>query len=116
MYKIHPIEEEIIAKSIYPDLEENQLLFAVNENGKFTGRGICEIKEDTVCILKIEAPYDDARTLMFLSMLSYAEKRGAEKGICLNIDLKDLCERYGFDNEMSVKLKGFFNPGAHCNH
>ncbi len=116
MYKIHPIEEILVAKSLYPDLKEGQLLFAVNEDGKFTGKGICEIRHDTVYITEIDAPYDDARTLMFLSMLSYFEKRGAKKGTCLNKSLKDLCDRYGFDEDMNVSLKGFFDPGAHCNH
>lgn len=116
MYKIHPIEETIIAKSIYPDLGENELLFAVNEEGKFTGTGICEIKDGKISIKVIDAPYDDARTLMFLSMLSYAEKRGIKEGVCLNEGLKDLCARYGFDENLKVNLEGFFKAGAHCIH
>ncbi len=116
MYKIHPVEETIIAKSIYPDLSDSELLFVVNEEGMFTGRGICEIKEDVVIVKSIKAPYDDARTLMFLSMLSYAEKRGIKKGKCLDKALLDLCIRYKFDDNSEVCLEGFFKEGAHCIH
>ena len=116
MYKIHPVEERIIAKSIYPELAENELLFVVNEEGNFTGKSVCEFIEDTVCIKSLTAPYDDARTLMFLNMLNYAERRGIKKAVCLNNELIDLCNRYGFDKNMTVSLESFFAPGAHCKH
>ena len=116
MYKIHPVEEQIIAKSICPELSENETLFVVNEEGKFTGNSICEIETDLVIIKKLDAPYDDARVLMFLAMLNYAEKRGAKKAVCINDKLADLCKRYGFDEKLTVSLEVFFKPGAHCNH
>ena len=116
MYKIHPVEERIVAKTLCPELSENEILFVVNENGKFTGKAICEIKEDSVIIGHLTAPYDDARTLIFLDMISYAERRGIKKAICKNADLKDLCEKYGFDERMTVSLENFFAPGAHCTH
>ncbi|MBQ2941182.1 MAG: hypothetical protein IJD97_02990 [Clostridia bacterium] len=116
MYKIHPVEERIIAKSICPELSENEILFVVNEEGKFTGKSICEFIEDTVYVKNLTAPYDDARTLMFLNMLNYAERRGIKKAVCINKELDDLCKRYGFDENMAVSLEGFFAPGAHCNH
>lgn len=116
MYKIHPVEERIISKSICPELSENELLFVVNEEGKFTGTSVCEFIEGTVYIKSLAAPYDDARTLMFLNMLNYAERRGIKKAVCLDKALADLCKRYGFDENMTVSLEGFFAPGAHCNH
>ena len=116
MYKIHPVEEKIIAKAIFPELSENEILFVVNEDGKFTGKSVCEINSDTVFIKQLTAPYDDARMLMFLNMISYAERRGIKKATCLNTELKDLCEKYGFDEKMSVSLENFFAPGAHCTH
>ncbi len=116
MYKIHPVEEKVIAKAILPELSESEILFVVNEDGKFTGKSVCEICNDTVLIKHLEAPYDDARTLMFLGMISYAERRGIKKAVCLNSGLKDLCVKYGFDEKMSVSLDNFFAPGAHCTH
>lgn len=116
MYKIHPVEESIIAKSILPELSENEILFVVNEEGRFTGKSVCEINDDTVFIKQLTAPYDDARTLMFLNMISYAERRGIKKAVCLNPELKDLCEKYGFDEKSTVNLENFFSPGAHCTH
>ena len=116
MYKIHPVEEQIIAKSICPELSDGELLFVVNEEGKFTGKSVCEIIDDSIYIKKLNAPYDDARTLMFLNMLNYAERRKIKKAVCLNNELIDLCKRYGFDENMAVSLEGFFAPGAHCNH
>ena len=116
MYKIHPVEEKIIAKVIWPELSENEILFVVNEDGKFTGKAVCEVIEDTVLIKHLSASYDEARTLMFLGMISYAERRGIKKAVCLNLELKDLCDKYGFDEKMSVDLENFFAPGAHCKH
>ncbi len=116
MYKIHPVEERIIAESIWPELSEKEILFVVNEEGIFTGKSICEINDETVYIKYLKAPYDDARTLMFLGMLSYAERRGVKKAVCLNEKLNDLCEKYGFDENSSVSLENFFAPGAHCTH
>ena len=116
MYKIHPVEERIIAKSILPELSENEILFVVNEDGVFTGKAVCELNGDTVSLKQLSAPYDDARTLMFLGMISYAERRGIKKAVCLNTELKDLCDKYGFDENLTVNLENFFAPGAHCTH
>lgn len=115
MYKIHPVEEREIAEAIYPGLKEEELLFVVNEDGKFTGKGIFVIENDMITIKHIEAPYSEARTLMFLGILNYAERRGIKEALCSDSSLMDLCEKMGFE-EMRVKLKGFFEPGKHCSH
>ena len=116
MFKIHPVEEHSIAKMIKGDLLESELLFVVNEEGKFTGYGVSEIKEGAFYIKNIDAPYEDARFLMFMGMLNYAERRGIKTAYCKDEKLDDLCKRTGFDENKSVSLDGFFKSGAHCNH
>lgn len=116
MFKIHPVEERNVAENIYPGLLDDEMLFVVNEEGKFTGTGICSIVPDSVTIKKISAPYDDARMLMFLGILNYAERRGVKLAICKDNNLKDLCTRMNFNEDMTVELKDFFKPGAHCIH
>ncbi len=116
MYKIHPVEEREIAEAICPELKEEEGLFVVNEDGKFTGKGIYVIENDVITINHIDAPYSDARTLMFLGILSYAERRGIKEACCKDLALSDLCQKMGFDEDMKVKLEGFFEPGKHCSH
>lgn len=114
MFKIHPVEEREIAESIYPDLKYDEILFVVNEDGKFTGTGICKLNSATLTIVSLVAPYDDARELMFLAMISYGEKRGAERAVCKAVYLKDLCKKHGFNADFSVSLSSFFKPGRSC--
>lgn len=114
MFKIHYIENREIAESIYPSLKENEMLFALNEEGAFKGTAICENEGDTVVIKSVNAPYEDARLLMFLAMLNFAERHGMKQAHCSNKDLTDLCERMHFQSDMTVSLEGFFAPGRHC--
>lgn len=114
MYKIQPVEQRIIAKELYPSLNEDELLFALNEGGCFKGFGICAASTECITVKKIDVPYEDARYIMFLAMLSYAERRGAKKAICEDVALRDLCERVGFSEDLTVSLEGFFAPGKRC--
>lgn len=114
MFKIHPVEEREIAENIYPGLRQGETLFVVNEDGKFTGIGVCVLKSETLIIKGLTAPYDDARELLFLAMISYGERRGAKKALCEADYLDDLCEKHGFDADFSVMLSDFFKPGRRC--
>lgn len=114
MFKIHPIEQEEVAREIYPELCRNEILFALNEGGKFTGYGVCGIDKERIFVKSISVPYDDARELMFLAMLSYAERRGVKTASVNDFSLADLCEKYEFDQNKCVSLEGFFLPGKHC--
>lgn len=116
MFKIQPVEDAEIAKAIFPSLSDYESLFVVNEEGRFTGTGVCRITEKDVTILKLSAPFDDARTLLFLGMLNYAERRGIKKAYCKDPALEDLCRRMDFSEDGSVDLTGFFDPGRHCKH
>lgn len=114
MFKIHYIDNREIAQSICPEIGENEMLFALNEEGVFKGTAVCENENDTVVIKNVSAPYEDARLLMFLAMLNYAERHGIKKARCINGELRDLCERMNFESDMTVSLEGFFVPGRHC--
>lgn len=114
MFKIHYIDNREIAESIYPSLGENEMLFALNEEGIFKGTAICENEGETVIIKRVDAPYEDARLLMFLAMLNYAERHKMKMARCINSNLADLCERMHFEKDMTVSLEGFFIPGRHC--
>lgn len=116
MYKIHPVENDEVARIIYPALTEGELLFVVNEEGSFTGEAVCVISGDTVRLKHLRAPFDDARTLLFLAVLNYAERRGITRAVCEAPDLKDLCRRMDFDDDMTVSLVDFFVAGRHCSH
>ncbi|MDP4133536.1 MAG: hypothetical protein Q8882_05945 [Bacillota bacterium] len=116
MFKIHPIENYEVAKSIYSTLKEDELLFGVNEEGHFTGFGVSCIINDAIFIRRIEANAPDARFLLFADMLNYADRRGLKKAVCEDKSLKDICDRMGFNNDLAVNLEGFFKPGAHCSH
>ena len=114
MFKIHYIDNREIAESIYPSLSENEMLFALNEEGVFKGTAICENEGETVIIKRVDAQYEDARLLMFLAMLNYAERHKMKMARCINSNLADLCERMHFEKDMTVSLEGFFIPGRHC--
>lgn len=114
MFKIQYIDNREIAEGICPEIKADEMLFALNEDGIFKGTAICENENDTVIIKSVCAPYEDARLLMFLSMLNYAERHGIKKACCINEELRDLCERMHFDNDMKVSLEGFFVSGRHC--
>lgn len=114
MFKLQPIENKDIAREIYPELAEGEMLFALNEDGRFTGIGVFEIKDETVILKSINITQSDVRELMFLAILSYAERRNVKKALCTAQELKDLCIKYGFNSELSVLLEGFFLPGKHC--
>lgn len=114
MYKIQPIEQRIIAKELYPSLNEDELLFALNEGGGFKGFGVCAVTGECVTVKKIDVPYEDARYIMLLAMLSYAERRGVKKAMCEDTGLRDLCEKAGFSKDLTVSLEGFFAPGKRC--
>ncbi len=114
MYKIHPIESNVVAQAIYPGLCDGERLFVVNEEGKFTGEAVCAIQGDTVRIKHLRAPFEEARLMLFLSVLNYAERRKVKKAVCEVPALEDICRRMGFENDMTVSLVDFFKPGRHC--